>query len=94
MESTYRETLLYLLKATNIELKKGEAIIFVFRDKNHYECKSEYKSDVKILRVPSEFLDTLVTQNDKKNIAMCCLGFGEKADYSDLRVVYFMELKA
>lgn len=90
--TSYRQTLLDLLKIMGIKPVVGETIIFVWKDANHYNCTGECTDDVKILRVPSEILKDIVTKNDKKNIAVCCVGFSAKPDYSDLSVVYFMEL--
>lgn len=90
--SSYQQTLLDLLKITGNKPTAGETIIFIWKDKNHYQCTGECTDDVRVLKVPSKILTDLVVKNNRDEIAICCVGFGSQLDYSDLVVPYFMEL--
>lgn len=87
----YKDTLLYFMNTFRPVINPGEALIYIWRDQDHYNCTSDDTSDIRFLRVSCDAVSHIKTMYKKEDITMGCIGFGKQEDNSDLVIVYFME---
>lgn len=89
--SSYKDTLISLMKFHQPPINLGEAIIYIWDDEDHYNNTSDNFDNVRFLRVNSQVIDHIRTKYRKEDMTMACVGFGKNEDHEDLVIVYFIE---
>ena len=82
-----------MLKTKSSLLVPGKTVIAIWRNEAHFEkwrslCNKS--GAMLLIRLPTEQLDQIKTTKDTALVAG--VGFGISGDFSDLRLVYYMEV--
>jgi len=100
LTTSNREILTSILRASNVPIAPNQLILVVWRDREHFEQWKQLSviaSDhVSIKSVPMDLFPMIQSRlctpmEDRHRLAVCGIAFGE-ADYSDVHLIYFMEL--
>ena len=97
MSDKYGIVLKNIIKSRGIIPKYGTTLLAIWDNEEHFTqwsnlVTNEYVKDIRIVTVPSGLLPNN-TIYDKETIWVAGLAFGVKRDYSDLRLMYQMEIQ-